>query len=77
MISNLSYQLEEARTRGTPVTAESFRAWKSKFDQEVAIKKAREEDEKLKGMTPKEREEWKRTGTRSTGAGPLRERKHL
>jgi len=58
---------EEARTRGTVVTAESFRAWKVKFDHEQAMKKAREEDEKMKGMTPKEREEWKRAGARLSG----------
>jgi len=58
---------EEARTRGTPVTVESFKAWKIKFDQEVAAKKAREDDEFLKGLTAKEREEWKRTGGRLSG----------
>jgi len=49
------------------VTLESFLTWKSKFDKELALKKAREEDEKLKNLTPKEREEWKRGGTRLTG----------
>ncbi|RDB21059.1 hypothetical protein Hypma_011582 [Hypsizygus marmoreus] len=58
---------EEARTRGTPVTVESFKAWKASFDRELAIKKAQEDDEKIKGLTPKEREEWKRMGTRLTG----------
>jgi hypothetical protein len=31
------------------------------------MNKAREEDEKLKGLTPKEREEWKKIGTRPSG----------
>jgi hypothetical protein len=46
---------------------ESFLAWKSKFANELASKKAREEDEKMKSLTPKEREEWKRAATRLTG----------
>ena len=58
---------EEARTRGTPVTLESFRAWKVKFDNATAIKRARDEDEKLKGMSPKEREEFKKIVFRLTG----------
>ena len=60
-------QAEEAKTRGTPVTPESFLAWKTKFEKEMAEKKAREEEEKMKGMTAKEREEYKKLGTRLTG----------
>lgn len=33
----------------------------------MAEKKAREDEEKMKGMTPKEREEYKKLGTRLTG----------
>ncbi|TFK29918.1 RWD-domain-containing protein [Coprinopsis marcescibilis] len=58
---------EEARTRGTPVTAESFNAWKAKFDEEMSRLRAKEEEEKLKGLTPKEREEYKRSQTRLSG----------
>ncbi|KAF8077970.1 RWD-domain-containing protein [Lyophyllum atratum] len=58
---------EEARTRGTPVTVESFKAWKAAFDREIALRKAREDEEKLKGLTPKEKEEWKRVGSRFSG----------
>ena len=50
------------------MTVENFRAWKAKFDKELAAKKAKEEEEKLKGMTPKEREEYKRLATRLTGS---------
>jgi len=46
---------------------ESFKAWKEKFDKELAIKKLREDEEQLRNMTPKEREEWKKLGTRLTG----------
>lgn len=60
-------QAEEAKRRGTPVTVESFKAWKIKFDKEMDAKRAREEDEKLRGLVPKEREEHKKLHTRPTG----------
>ena len=60
-------QAEEKRTIGTPVTVETFKAWKEKFDKELAIKKLQEDEEYLRNMTPKEREEWKRSSTRLTG----------
>ncbi|KAF9052614.1 RWD domain-containing protein [Panaeolus papilionaceus] len=63
----LELEAEEKRTRGTAVTVESFNAWKAKFDKEVALRKAREEEEKLKNLTPKEREEMKRHATRLSG----------
>ncbi|THU90714.1 RWD domain-containing protein [Dendrothele bispora CBS 962.96] len=63
----LAMEEEEARTRGTPVTVVSFKAWKNKFDAEQAAKKSREEEEKLKGFTPKEREEYKKVALRLSG----------
>ncbi|KIL00422.1 hypothetical protein PAXRUDRAFT_29836 [Paxillus rubicundulus Ve08.2h10] len=63
----LAIEAEEARTRGTPVTIESFKAWKAKFDREIAQRKVRDEEEKLRALTPKEREEFKKIGTRWTG----------
>jgi len=63
----LILEAEEARTRGTPVTVESFKAWKVKFDREMAVKKQRYEDERLRFSSAKEREEWKKIGTRPTG----------
>ncbi|CAL1704789.1 unnamed protein product [Somion occarium] len=63
----LAIEAEEARTRGTPVTLENFKAWKAKFDKELAEKKAKEDDEKLKALSLKEREEYKKLGTRLTG----------
>lgn len=44
-----------------------FKVWKTNFDKELALKKAQEDDDKLRGLTPKEREEWKKLGTRLTG----------
>ncbi|KAJ7273690.1 RWD domain-containing protein [Mycena haematopus] len=63
----LAIEAEEARTRGTPITQESFRAWKIKFDQEQAAAKKARDDEKLRSLTPKEREEIKRSGGRLSG----------
>lgn len=50
------------------MTVESFRAWKAQFDKEMAERKALEEQERLKELTPKEREEYKKAQTRLTGA---------
>jgi len=58
---------EEARTRGTPVTIESFNTWKISFDREVSLRRTREDGEKLKAMTAKEKEEFKRIAVRLTG----------
>lgn len=58
---------EEARTRGTPVTAESFKAWKAKFDKEMALKRQQDEEEKLRALSPKERDEVKKVAHRFTG----------
>jgi hypothetical protein len=46
---------------------QSFRAWKAKFDLELAAKKAHEDEEKMKALSPKEREEWRRAATRLSG----------
>ncbi|KAG5353933.1 hypothetical protein C0989_011421 [Termitomyces sp. Mn162] len=63
----LALEEEEARTRGTPVTIGSFKVWKMVFDQDIAMKRAREEEERMKGLTPREREEFKRVTSRLTG----------
>jgi hypothetical protein len=49
------------------VTVKSFNEWKIKFDREVSLRRMRDEEEKLKAMTSKEREEYKRMGVRLTG----------
>ena len=38
-----------------------------KFDKEIAARKAREEEEKLKGLSSKDKEEFKKMTTRLTG----------
>ncbi|KAJ7709930.1 RWD domain-containing protein [Mycena rosella] len=73
----LAIEAEEARTRGTPVTPESFMAWKIKFDQELAAAKKVREDEKLRGSTPKEREETRRIVGRLSGRQLFEKNKNL
>jgi hypothetical protein len=49
------------------VTIESFNAWKIRFDREVSLRRTRGDEEKLKAMTAKEKEEFKRIAVRLTG----------
>lgn len=49
------------------MSVESFKAWKAKFDKKQADRKSKEEEERLKGLTAKEREEYKRMNTRLSG----------
>jgi len=63
----LLLEAEEAKTRGTPVTPESFIIWKTKFDKEMAVKKLKEQEDRLKVLSPKEREEHRKLQTRLTG----------
>ncbi|KAH8833588.1 RWD-domain-containing protein [Flagelloscypha sp. PMI_526] len=60
-------EAEEARTRGTPVTKESFMAWKNKFDAEQKKAKQVADESFLRGLTAKEREEWKKVNSRLSG----------
>jgi hypothetical protein len=76
-MERLALEAEEARTRGTPVTVETFTAWKVKFDQELRAKKVKEEEEKTKGMSAKEREEYKRLGSRLSGRQLFERNKNL
>ncbi|GAA5992413.1 hypothetical protein JCM10908_000805 [Rhodotorula pacifica] len=56
-----------ARKKGTQVTKESFAAWASKFEREFAEIVKREEDERLKALPPKEREEARRWAAKLSG----------
>lgn len=49
------------------MTPESFLAWKARFDKEMAIKKLKEQEDKLKSLSPKEREEYKKFASRLSG----------
>jgi len=63
----LTTQEEAARTRGTPLTPELFNAWAKKFRAEVAAMRAKEEEERVRTLPAKEREEWRRRAARPSG----------
>ncbi|GAA5971721.1 hypothetical protein JCM11641_000699 [Rhodosporidiobolus odoratus] len=56
-----------AKKRGTPVTKESFAVWSKKFEAELASQKQREEEDRIKALPPKEREEAKRWYNKLSG----------
>ncbi|BGP54143.1 hypothetical protein JCM8202_003145 [Rhodotorula sphaerocarpa] len=56
-----------ARKQGTAVTKESFAAWTTRFEKELALLQRREEDERLKALPPKEREEARRWAAKLSG----------
>ncbi|KDE03067.1 hypothetical protein MVLG_06427 [Microbotryum lychnidis-dioicae p1A1 Lamole] len=61
---------EEAAIRkmqGTKVTNESFAQWRLKFEKEMADASAKEEQERLKTLPPKEREEAKKFRSKLSG----------
>ncbi|GAA5860623.1 hypothetical protein JCM8547_005479 [Rhodosporidiobolus lusitaniae] len=65
------YRLEEeaaaAKTRGTKVTKESFAEWSAKFEKEYQEQLKREEEDRIKALPPKEREEARRWNSKLTG----------
>jgi hypothetical protein len=60
-------QAEQARIRGTPVTPQAFLKWRNEFNVRQAKLKRAQDEERLKGLTPKEKEEYKKVATRLTG----------
>lgn len=63
-----AYEEEEQRkTRGTPLTPELYLAWREKFRAEVAAKRVKEEEDRVRGLPGKEREEWRRRRDRQSG----------
>jgi hypothetical protein len=60
-------QAEAARTRGTPVTHESFAKWRKGFVARLRAKRDKEEEDRVKALTPREREDYKKKKERPTG----------
>ncbi|PLW05784.1 hypothetical protein PCANC_08589 [Puccinia coronata f. sp. avenae] len=60
-------EAEANRKKGTPITKETFAIWRAKFHEQNQLKKAKEEEERYKCLTPKEREERKKSGNKLTG----------
>jgi hypothetical protein len=65
---------EAARKRGTPVTPERFAEWRRKFEAEMKAAKEREEEERLKSLGAKEREEIRKIRARQSGTSSLSNR---
>jgi len=60
-------EAELRRIRGTPVTPAAFIAWRDKFNKERKIARQKRDEEYMKEMSNKEREEYKKYASRLTG----------
>nr|XP_019045003.1 hypothetical protein I302_06919 [Kwoniella bestiolae CBS 10118]OCF23933.1 hypothetical protein I302_06919 [Kwoniella bestiolae CBS 10118] len=60
-------EAEAARTRGTPLTRDLFDKWRKSFTAEIRAKREKEEQDRVKALNPKEREEWRKRKERPTG----------
>ena len=58
---------EAARKRGTPVTRESFTALMQKLKQRALEAKKKAEEDRVKALPPKEREEYRKISARPSG----------
>lgn len=58
---------EAARKRGTPVTRESFTALMQKLKQRALEAKKKAEEDRVKSLPPKEREEYRKISARPSG----------
>lgn len=65
-------QAEAARTRGTPLTPQTFLEWRIRFTQELKQKRDREEEERIKALPPKEREDVRKRRERLSGKSSFR-----
>ena len=66
-MTNPRTQAIAKKREGTKVTKESFAAWSVKFEKEMLELRKKEEQERLKGLPGKEREEAKRWLAKLTG----------
>jgi hypothetical protein len=60
-------QAEAARTRGTPLTPQAFQEWRIRFTNELKQKRDKEEDERIRALPPKEREDVRKRRERLSG----------
>ncbi|KAK4683937.1 hypothetical protein P7C73_g6272, partial [Tremellales sp. Uapishka_1] len=60
-------ELEAKKKRGTPITTELFTSWRLNYMKELKSKRDKEEEERIKSLPPKEREEWRRRRERLSG----------
>ncbi|WVN86136.1 uncharacterized protein L203_101297 [Cryptococcus depauperatus CBS 7841] len=60
-------EAEAARTRGTPLTPSAFQNWRKAFTSELTAKREKAENERIKGLNSKEREDYNKRKARPTG----------
>lgn len=60
-------QAEAAKTRGTPVTKESYNKWRDAFLKEMSSKRVKDEEDRVRALPSREREEVKRRLARPSG----------
>ncbi len=60
-------QAEAARKRGTPVTKESFEALTKRLREAAEIRRKKSEEDRVRALPTKEREEYKKVAARPTG----------
>jgi hypothetical protein len=60
-------QAEAARTRGTPLTPQAFQEWRIRFTNELKQKREKAEDERIRALPPKEREDVRKRRERLSG----------
>ena len=66
-LNSADQQAEAARTRGTPVTHDSFAKWRKGFVAELKTKRDKEEEDRVRALAPREREDYKKKKERPTG----------
>ncbi|WVQ77636.1 hypothetical protein IAR50_007324 [Cryptococcus sp. DSM 104548] len=60
-------EAEAARTRGTPLTPSAFQSWRLAFTAELAQKRRKAEEDRIRALPAKEREDYKKRQARLTG----------
>ncbi|BEI85924.1 hypothetical protein CcaverHIS002_0602110 [Cutaneotrichosporon cavernicola] len=60
-------EAEAAKTKGTPVTHDSYEKWRVAFMKELDVRRAKNEDERVRALSAKEREDVKRKNARPSG----------
>lgn len=60
-------EAEKAKTRGTPLTKDRYLSWRKTFLDELAKKRTKDEEDKVRAMGSKEREEYRKRRDRPSG----------
>ncbi|KAL9935781.1 hypothetical protein V8E36_005358 [Tilletia maclaganii] len=66
-VRDAEIEAEQQKFRGTAVTVERFAEWRKKFEAERAAAKAAEDELAMKGLSAKEKEEFRRMRLKPTG----------